>query len=116
MRRYSNITPNAIITFTKWSRKSYALFAVIGRLVRIGFLNMDLSKVDDVLLNIPSSKSTMTMKEEDEEEECIQELDRLRVSLYEGLIPQSTSIPCDKIDCYTYYKKNTRKARCPYIR
>ncbi|MDC1105720.1 hypothetical protein OAT16_03380 [Prolixibacteraceae bacterium] len=93
------------VTFSRWSRKSYALFAVIGRLVRIGFLNMDLSKVDDILLSKQSYRSNSTQDENEEEE--LMENDMLWLSSFEENLPQFHTVPCDELSYFTF--KNTRK-------
>ncbi|QZE13720.1 hypothetical protein K4L44_14290 [Halosquirtibacter laminarini] len=46
MRYNATHNQNRLITFSHWSRKSYALFAVIGKRVRIGVLKIDLAKVE----------------------------------------------------------------------
>jgi len=73
----ANLHNNQIFIFTRWSRKSYALFTVIGKVVHIGHLIVGMIKeVEKQLLNLFSLSFDSTKKDENDFdiEECEQQL------------------------------------------
>ncbi|MBN1113512.1 MAG: hypothetical protein JXA53_11435 [Bacteroidales bacterium] len=63
----ANLHNNQIFIFTRWSRKSYALFTVIGKVVHIGHLIVGMIKeVEKQLLNLFSFSFDSTKKDEND--------------------------------------------------
>lgn len=99
MNRFRSKIQSSVITFSSWSRKSYALFAVMGKMVRIGFLNIDLALVEVITIK---KHLSLSVNQEDEEEDDRELLSVSEASLLERLMALPAVIS-DDIFYVTFY-------------